>query len=284
MKESRNLIKMLGEAMDSGKSAAFVTVISADGSTPREAGAKMLVFENGSIAGTVGGGALEALVIKQAAACVKKGLGGKFVFDLKPKSGARAGAVSKASGRQTTNTGMICMGRVEIFIDVYKNPLKILVLGAGHVGMKIAEAADLAGYPCVVADDRPEFANTERFPNASAIILERPHEAVLRAGVDENTYVVIVTRGHALDRECLEEVMRTKACYIGMIGSADKVREIFRLAGKQKLYPLEDKRVYSPLGLNLGGKTPGEIAVSVLAEIIKLHYKRDGKHMRVVGE
>jgi len=265
MKESKNLIKTLGEAIDTGKSAAFVTVISVDGSTPREAGAKMLVFENGSIEGTVGGGSLEALAIKQAVDCVKKGQGGKFVFDLKPKG----------------NTGMICMGRVEIFIDVYKNPVKILILGAGHVGLKIAEAADLAGYPCVVADDRPEFANKERFPNASAVILERPHEAVARAGVDENTYAVIVTRGHALDRECLEEVMRTKAAYIGMIGSADKVREIFRILGKKKLYPLKDKRVYAPVGLNLGGKTPGEIAVSVLAEIIKAHYKRDGGHMRV---
>lgn len=267
MKGSANLIKMLGEAIDGGKSAAFVTVISVDGSTPREAGAKMLVFENGSIEGTVGGGALEALAIKRAVACIKKGAGGKFVFDLKPEG----------------NTGMICMGRVEIFIDVYKNPLKILILGAGHVGMKIASAAELAGYPYLVADDRPEFANRERFPHASDIIVERPHKAVARAGVDEGTYVVIVTRGHALDRECLEEVMRTKAPYIGMIGSADKVREIFRAAGKKKLYPLKDKRVYSPVGLNLGGKTPGEIAVSVLAQIIMLHYKKDGAHMRVMG-
>ncbi len=265
MKESRNLIRILGEAIDGGKNAAFVTVISADGSTPREAGAKMLVFENSAIEGTVGGGTLEALAIKQAVACIKKGAGGKFIFDLKPKG----------------NTGMICMGRVEIFIDVYKNPLKILILGAGHVGLKIAEAADMAGYPCVVADDRPEFANKERFPHAAEIILERPHEAVARAGVDENTYVVIVTRGHALDRECLEAVMRTGAAYIGMIGSTDKVREIFRLAGRKKLYPLRDKRVYSPVGLNLGGKTPGEIAVSVMAQIIMLHYKKDGAHMRV---
>jgi xanthine dehydrogenase accessory factor len=266
MKESGNLIKMLGEAIDGGKSAAFVMVISADGSTPREAGAKMLVFENGSIEGTVGGGTLEALAIKRAVACIRKGRGGKFIFDLKPEG----------------NTGMICMGRVEIFIDVYKNPLKILILGAGHVGMKIAEAADMAGYPCLVADDRPEFANKERFPRALAVILEKPHKAVARAGVDENTYVVIVTRGHALDRECLEEAMRTKAPYIGMIGSADKVRKIFTLAGKKKLYPLKDKRVYSPIGLELGGKTPGEIAVSVIAQIIMLHYKKDGKHIRVV--
>ena len=275
---------MLGEAIDGGKSAAFVTVIDVDGSTPREAGAKMLVFENGSIEGTVGGGALEALAIKQAVACIKKGAGGKFIFDLKPKGNARASVVSKAYGPQATNTGMICMGRVEIFIDVYKNPFKILILGAGHVGMKIAEAADMAGYPYIVADDRPEFANKERFPHASAIILEKPHKAVARAGVDKNTYAVIVTRGHALDRECLEEVMRTKAPYIGMIGSADKVRETFRLAGMKKLYPMKDKRVYSPIGLSLGGKTPGEIAVSVMAQIIMLHYKKDGRHMRVVEQ
>ena len=283
MKGTANLIKILGEAIDGGKNAAFVTVISADGSTPRETGAKMLVFESGSIEGTVGGGALEALAIKQAVDCIKKGASGKFVFDLKPKGNASAGVVSKADGQQTTNTGMICMGRVEIFIDVYKNPLKILILGAGHVGVKIAEAADMAGYPYIVADDRPEFANKERFPGASSVLLEKPHEAVARAGVDESTYAVIVTRGHALDRECLEALLRTKAAYIGMIGSADKVREIYRLAGKKKLYPLRDKRVYSPIGLDLGGKTPGEIAISVMAQIIMLHYKKDGSHMRVTA-
>ncbi|OGS15351.1 MAG: hypothetical protein A2234_01295 [Elusimicrobia bacterium RIFOXYA2_FULL_58_8] len=258
---------MLSEAIDSGRSAAFITVISVDGSTPREAGAKMLVYADGSIEGTVGGGSIEALTIKRAVECVKKGQGGKFVFDLKPKG----------------NTGMICMGKMEVFVDVYKNPLKVLLLGGGHVALKIAEACRLAGYPYAVADDRKEFANTERFPAALSVMNELPHKAVLRAGIDKDTYVVIVTRGHALDRECLEAAMRTPAAYIGMIGSADKVCEIFRLAEKNKLYPLKDPRVHSPIGLNLGGKAPGEIAVSVLAEIIKLHYKRDGEHMKIVA-
>jgi xanthine dehydrogenase accessory factor len=265
MKEHKNIIKMLAEAIDSGRSAAFVTVISVDGSTPREAGAKMLVYGDGSIEGTVGGGSIEALAIKQALDCIKKGVGGKFIFDLKP----------------TGNTGMICMGRMEVYIDVYKNPFKVLILGGGHVGAKIAEACRLAGYPYSVADDRAEFANAERFPQALAVINAAPHKAVGAAGVDKDTYIVIVTRGHALDRECLEAAMSTPAPYIGMIGSADKVREIFRLLGKKKLYPLKDARVHSPIGLNLGGKTPGEIAVSVLAEVIKTHYKRDGAHMRV---
>jgi xanthine dehydrogenase accessory factor len=252
MKESKNLIKMLSEAIDSGRSAAFVTVISVGGSTPREAGAKMLVYEDGSIEGTVGGGAMEALTIKQAVKCIASGEGGKFAFGLKPGG----------------NTGMICMGDMEVYIDVYKNPFKVLILGGGHVGVKVAEACRMAGYPYLVADDRAEFANAERFPQAIKIINEFPHKAVAAAGVDRNTYVVIMTRGHALDRECLEAAMKTDAAYIGMIGSAPKVREIFRLLAKKKLYPLKDKRVHSPIGLNLGGKTPGEIAVSVLAEII----------------
>ncbi|HAH30771.1 MAG TPA: xanthine dehydrogenase [Elusimicrobia bacterium] len=266
MNEPRNLIKILSEAIDSGLSVAFVTVISVDGSTPREAGAKMLVYQNGAIEGTVGGGAMEALTIRKAVECLTKGAGGKFVFDLKP----------------TGNTGMICMGKMEVFIDVYKNPFKVLILGAGHVGVKIAEACRLAGYPYIVADDRKEFASAERFPAALEIINEFPNKAVAKAGVDADTCVVIVTRGHALDLECLAEVMPTNAKYIGMIGSADKVRELFRKLHKRGLYPEKDKRVHSPIGLNLGGKAPGEIAVSVLAEIIKLHYKRDGKHMRVM--
>jgi len=264
MNEEKNIIKMLAEAIDSGRAAAFVTVISVGGSTPRDAGARMLVYADGSIEGTVGGGSVEALVIRQAVACLKKGEGGKFVFDLKPKG----------------NTGMICMGKMEVFVDVYKNPFKVLILGGGHVGLKIAEACRLAGYPYLVADDRKEFANAVRFPGALAVINEFPHKAVEAAGVDADTYVVIVTRGHALDRECLEAVMRTPAAYIGMIGSRDKVGEIFRLLGKKRLYPLKDPRVHSPVGLNLGGKAPGEIAVSVLAEIMKVHYKRDGAHMR----
>jgi xanthine dehydrogenase accessory factor len=264
MKESKNLIKMLAEAIDEGRGAAFVTVISVDGSTPREAGTKMLVYADGSIEGTVGGGAIEALTIKQAVACIKAGQGGKFVFDLKPRG----------------NTGMTCMGRMEVYVDVYKNPFKVLILGGGHVGVKIAEACRLAGYPYAVADDRKEFANAERFPGAVDIINEFPHKAVAAARVDAETYAVIVTRGHSLDKECLEAVMRTPAAYIGMIGSKDKVGEIFRLLGKKKLYPLKDPRVHSPVGLNLGGKAPGEIAVSVLAEIMAVHYKRDAARMR----
>ena len=197
VKEKKNLIKLLSEAIEAGIPAAFATVVAAGGSTPREAGAKMLVYSDGKTEGTVGGGAVEAMVIKQAVQCIAENKSGKFNFSL------------HAEG----NTGMICNGDLEVFIDVYKKPFKVLILGAGHVGLKIAEACRLADYPYIVADDRTEFANAERFPGAMKIINEAPDKAVSLAGVDKDTYIVIVTRGHSLDNECLVESLKTNAPY-----------------------------------------------------------------------
>ena len=261
MKED-NPIKLFHEAMESGRSAALATIVSAQGSTPRETGAKMVVYEDGSIGGTVGGGKLEAACIREALAALKKGESRKISLDL-----TKAGL------------GMACMGRVEVFIDVHAVELKLLILGAGHVGIKIAEAARLAGVPYAVADDREDFANKLNFPSASAILALQPHAAVRRAGVDEKTRIVIVTRGHSLDQECLEAALKTRAPYIGMIGSRSKVAILFKNLNKKGLHPEKDPRVYSPVGLDIGGKTPGAIAISVLAEILKLHNGRPGTHM-----
>ena len=270
--EKKNIIRLLANAIDAGIPAAFCTVIAAGGSTPRETGAKMLVYSDGKTEGTVGGGAVEAMVIKQAVQCIAENKPGKYDFSL------------HADG----NTGMICNGDLQVFIDVYKKPFKVLILGAGHVGLKIGQACELAGYPYIVADDREDMANRERYPGAMKILNVQPDKAVAEAGVDKETYVVIVTRGHSLDNECLVEALKTNAPYIGMIGSRSKVNAIFhRMAEKAKAEggnapdPLSDKRVYSPIGLDLGGKTPGEIAISVIAEITKLFNNKTGKHLRI---
>jgi xanthine dehydrogenase accessory factor len=259
-----NLFQLLARAMAEGRGAALLTVVSAKGSTPRECGAQMLVYEDGETAGTVGGGLLEALAIKSAKAALKEGQSRKETFDLTPKG-----------------IGMECMGRVEIFFDVHVSLLKLVILGAGHVGVKIGQAAALAEIPYVVADDREEFANSERFPAASRIIIERPDLALKSAGVDDRTYVVIVTRGHALDAECLAAAFRTKAAYIGMIGSRSKVPATFKTLNRKGLHPEKDKRVFSPIGLDCGGKSPGAIAVSVLAEILAVRHGRDCRHLRL---
>ncbi|MBI5241000.1 MAG: XdhC family protein [Elusimicrobia bacterium] len=265
MQEAENVFKLMAEAMSQCRGAALVTVISAAGSTPRECGAEMVVYEDGSSAGTVGGGILEKLAIDAARKALKEGTSRKVSFDLTPKG-----------------IGMECVGRVELFIDVHATELKLLVVGAGHVGLKVAEAAALAGIPYTVADDRDEFANKTRFPHAMRILVERPDKAVKLAGVDKKTYVVIVTRCHMLDKECLAAAMKTPAPYIGLIASKNKAPSVFKFLNFKGLHPEKDKRVYAPIGLNCGGKSPGAIAISVLAEILAVHHGRDGRHMRLV--
>jgi len=265
MQEAENVFKLMAEALGQGRGAPLVTVVSAAGSTPRECGAEMIVYEDGAIAGTVGGGKLEALAIKEALGALRKGESRKAVFDLTPKG-----------------IGMECMGRVELFIDVHVTALKLLIVGAGHVGLKVAEVAAVAGIPYTVADDRDEFANRQRFPHASRIVLERPDRAVKQAKADAKTYIVIVTRGHVLDQECLEAALKTPAPYIGMIGSASKVPTVFKNLNRKGLHPEKDRRVFAPIGLNCGGKSPGAIAISVLAEILAVHHGRDGRHMRLI--
>ncbi|HOW27119.1 MAG TPA: XdhC/CoxI family protein [Elusimicrobiota bacterium] len=262
MKENNDVFRILSESIRNGRDVALATIISAEGSTPRETGAKMLVFEDGSIQGTVGGGKLEALCIKNALSAMESGQNRKVTFELTEKG-----------------IGMACAGKTEVFIEVYLSRLKLFICGAGHVGQKIAAAATVAGIPYSVADEREEFACRDHFPQASRIHVEQPDHALTAARVDDKTYVVIVTRGHMLDKECLAAAMETKAAYIGMIGSRSKVPTIFKLLNKKGIHPEKDPRVYSPIGLDTGGKTPGEISVSVIAEILKLRHQATGNHL-----
>jgi len=261
--DDAELFKSLHEAIRAGQDVALATVISADGSTPRGSGSKMLVYPDGRIEGTVGGGKLEAACLQEARAALAAGRNKKVAYSLTPDG-----------------LGMECSGKNEIFIEVFVGRIRLFVLGAGHVGQKIAELATVAGIPYAVADDRSEFANRERFPKASAVHVESPDAALRAARVDEKTYVVIVTRGHLLDKECLEAALKTKAAYIGMIGSKSKVPVVISQLNKKGIHPEKDPRVYAPVGLDISGKSPGEIAVSVMAEILKVSYGRSGKHLR----
>ncbi|HOX22902.1 MAG TPA: XdhC/CoxI family protein [Elusimicrobiales bacterium] len=257
------LFKALQQAIDSGRDIVLATVVSQEGSTPRDAGAKMLVFGDKTTLGTVGGGKLEAKCIEDALDAIASGRGGKKSYLL------------TAEG-----IGMECAGRTEIFFEVYAARLKLFILGCGHVSQKIAEVASTLGLLHSVVDDRAEFANRDNFPRAANIYVEEPHKAATKKRIDDRTYIIIATRGHALDQECLEAALKTKAAYIGMIGSKQKVPTVFRRLNAKGLRPDKDPRVYSPIGLDVGGKTPGEIAVSVLAEVLKLANGRSGRHYR----
>ena len=257
------VFKALHQAIDTGRDAVLATVVAQEGSTPRDSGAKMLVYGDGSILGTVGGGKLEAKCIEDA---LKALVSGKSV---------RKSYLLTAEG-----LGMECAGKTEVFFEVYCANLKLFILGAGHVGQSIAAVASATGLLHSVADDRDEFANRAKFPNAAAVYVEEPHKAITKQRVDDKTYIIIATRGHALDQECLEAAIGTKAAYIGMIGSKQKVPTTFRRLNAKGLHPEKDPRVYSPIGLDVGGKTPGEIAISALSEILKVCTGRSGKHYR----
>lgn len=244
-----DVLSRFAERARAGLPCALVTVTSSEGSVPREVGAQMLVLPDGSIEGTIGGGRLEAKAIEEALDAMKEGAPRASSYELEPQA-----------------LGMYCGGKVGVFIDVSKARPKVLILGGGHVGEAVARLAAFLGLPHSVVDDRPEFARPERYPQAAEVLTAQPDEALKRLGVDEKTSVVIVTRCHGFDLRCLAAALGTPAAYIGMIGSRRKVERLFGLCRRRGLDP-EQPRVHAPIGLDLGGRSPEEIALSVLAEV-----------------
>ena len=236
------------------EAAALVTVIAASGSTPREEGAKMLVKDDGSIVGTIGGGSVEGQVIKEAGEVIKLGKPKRLSYRLK-------------AGHEL---GMICGGDVEVFIEPILFEPTMFIFGGGHIALPLAKMAGIAGFKVVVIDDRPEFASPERFPEAEMTIAEDFSKVFSRVEVNKSSYIVIVTHGHKGDEVVLEGALATGAKYIGMIGSRAKNKAVFsHLLAKGISQELLDK-VYAPVGLNIKAQTPEEIAVSILAEVIQV--------------
>lgn len=167
-------------------------------------------------------------------------------------------------------------GSVSLFVDVQQRPPHLIVVGAGHIAVPLAAMAKLCEFQVTVLDDRPQFANRERFPSADSVVagpfraeLDRMRQG--KATFDDDTYIVLVTRGHQYDVESLLEVLDDPLAYIGMIGSRRRIRAVFELLEKEQGIPAAKfDRVYAPVGLNIGAITPAEIAVCILAEMINV--------------
>lgn len=252
-----------------GKNFAIATIIKSEGSAPRHENSKMIIFEDGSIKGTVGGGILEKKIIMESLECIKNGRSKvlKFVLDSKKEN----------------SLPMICGGEVEVFIEVFKKRAKLVLIGGGHVNFAIYNFAKHLHFDMVIIDDREEWANTERFPEAE-VIVDNISRALDGYSTDQNTFIVIATRGHLFDREALKIAINKTAKYIGMIGSRKKVKETFEALKKEGIEQEKLNRVYSPIGLDLGAETPEEIAISILAEILKVKNNATGKSMKLEGE
>ena len=249
-----NIYQEIAKLTAEGEEAAVVTIVSSSGSTPREEGAKMLVRSDGSILGTVGGGILEAQLTQKALEAIKKGKPQRIQYRLK----------------EGEEPGMICGGDVEVFIEPVLSSPTLYIFGGGHISLTLAKIGKLTGFKIVVIDDRTEFANPQRFPEAELTIAKDFKEAFSELKIDKSSYIAIVTRGHAYDEVVLEWVLGTKAKYIGMIGSKTKNQTIFSHLLTKGFSQEKLDKVHAPIGLEIGAQSPEEIAVSIMAEVIKV--------------
>ena len=239
-----------------GGSAALATIIGTEGSTPRETGAKMLVREDGTIFGTVGGGCLEGQVIEEAIKVIQEEKPRTFHYDL--------------TGREAAGIGMICGGVLDIYIEPIIPTPTVFIFGGGHISLFVSKISAMMGFQVAVIDDRAQFASTERFPEAEQVIAEKFSLAFPQLKVNRSSYLVIVTRGHAGDQEVLEWALTTEARYIGMIGSRKKIRTVYQNLEEKGAAREKLQRVHAPIGLEIGAMTPEEIAVSIVGQMIQV--------------
>lgn len=238
-----------------GEAAVLATVISSRGSAPRRTGAKMLIRNDCTLVGTIGGGSVESQVIEKAKEVMKSGESEIIHFDM------------SGTGREAS---MICGGQMDIFLELILPRETLFLFGAGHISQSVARVARTLGFRVVVIDPRPEVNNAERFHDVEVLMVEEYESAFSKLNVNEYSYIVICTQKHVLDEKCLEFAIESKAKYIGMIGSKKKVIEI-----KERLYQKgasqhQLDRAHAPIGLPIGAETPEEIAISILAEIVKI--------------
>lgn len=235
-----------------GRSSALATIIQCIGSSPQKQGAKMLVRDDGSILGTLGGGCLEAEVIQNAFMAIRDGTPRNTSFELTERQG-----------------GLVCGGKVIVFIEPIIPEPKLVILGAGHVGKALAKIAGPAGFRVTVTDDRAEYANRENIPYADEILVHDFGKCFSGMFVDNSTYIVIATRGHNHDLDALKASLRTDARYIGLLGSRRKRSLLFKTLSEEGFSKSDIDRIIIPVGLLIHSITPEEIAISIMAQIIQ---------------
>jgi len=250
----REVLEAAMRAEARGERAALVTVVSTEGSTPQKAGARMLVYADGGIVGTIGGGCLEAEMTWRAREAIE-GRRPKLVsYDLTPD--------------QAGEDGLVCGGRMQVFIEPIEGRPVLCLFGAGHVAQPLARLAKACGFRVEVADDRVKFANAERFPEADLLVVDDFAAAASKMTLGPNSFAVVVTRGHRGDAEALRAVLDRGLRFVGLLGSRPKVVHIFAALQESGVSREALAGVHAPLGLEIGAETPDEIAVSILAEMI----------------
>jgi xanthine dehydrogenase accessory factor len=241
-------------ALQRGEAAALVTIIAASGSTPQRVGAKMLVYEDGRTVGTIGGGCYENDAAGKAREAIRTRTAAVARYDL--------------SDALAEENGLICGGRMDVFIEPLEPAPPLYVVGAGHVSRLLAEVAVRVGFRVTVIDDREKFANRERFPEAAGLVVDAIAPWLAAADLPPAAFVVVVTRGHTHDLEAIKALANRPLRYVGMIGSRAKVARIMDAVRESGAEPEWLAAVHAPIGLAIGAVTPEEIALSIAAELV----------------
>jgi xanthine dehydrogenase accessory factor len=255
---NQEVFAAVADALERGESAALVTIVSTTGSTPQRIGAKMLVFADGRIVGTIGGGCYENDAFWKARDAIAQRKPLLLHYEL--------------SDDFAQETGLICGGQMDVYIEPIEPSPELYIIGAGHVGFHLARIAHEVGFRVHVADDREKFANAERFPHAAEIVVDAIPSWIARVNLPPQSYVVIVTRGHTNDLEALRALAPRELRYLGLIGSRAKVARIYDALTADRMPAELLERVHAPIGLDIGAVTPQEIAVSILAELIAVKH------------
>jgi xanthine dehydrogenase accessory factor len=250
---TQEIYEAITAAQQGGVSIVLATVIRTQGSVPRRAGAKMLVYPDGHFLGTVGGGEMESRVLEAAPQLVRDGQPDILHYELADPARGDPG---------------VCGGQVDIFMEPILPQPTVLVIGCGHVGQAVADLAHWLGFRVVVSDDRAELCNPEAIPQADEYLAIPPDQVAAQAPLHRRTYVAVVTRGVPFDVALLPGLLESEAPYIGVIGSRRRWETALKELREKGIAEDALARVYSPIGLELGAETPREIAVSILAQII----------------
>lgn len=270
-----NKIREIGRSLiEEKEDFVLASVVDTNGSTPRKKGAWLLMKKDGTCFGTVGGGKLEAETEKIAKDTFSTKESKIVHFVLKPED--QQGIDMQCGGDAYIKIEYISEDTAEAFTKEMRLESKAIIFGGGHIGQALEPILRNIGFRTFVVDDREEYANRERFPYATEIeVIENFQDPYSRIETDEDSYVVIVTRGHMGDYEVLRETLKRKTGYMGMIGSKGKVANTFEMLLTEGFSQEDLAKIYSPIGLKIGAETPEEIAISIAGEMIRVRAENE---------
>ena len=255
---NQEVFSALSDALRQGEEIALVTIVASTGSTPQRVGAKMLVYADGRTVGTIGGGCYENEAFWKAREAIKNRKPLTLKFELNDDF--------------AQESGLVCGGQMEVFVEPLEPSPELYVFGAGHVGFFVAKMAYEVAFKVHVVDDREKFANVERFGPGFDVIVDHIPTWLATHTLPPTAYAVIVTRGHTHDLDALRALTASPHRYLGLIGSKAKVKRIFDVLLEEGMSTESLRGIHAPIGLDIGAITPQEIAVSILAELIAVKH------------